>query len=220
MNNWPIVKVKDIELDTSNLLNEIQNFIEKDLKPVLDKNQSWKGICLYKKKDDGWTKNPANIPLEKLKFTSDVINKYFSLEHVQEIYVYNLEKNSRLHPHRDMEGNLLLGMMRVHLSIKTNRNAYLDIGSESYHVPEGRFASFSTSELHSARNDGLEDRYHIVIDVNRCSKHNIFFPKTSLSIAISLLYSTFIIGWLVLRDLITKPDTIFRRIRAIFINRS
>ena len=127
------------------------------------------------------------------------------------INVYKLEPGACLHPHRDMEGNLILGMIRVHYCLKTISKCSL-LGE---HLSPGNFLSFSTSELHNAENLGDSDRIHLVVDLKTSNKNKKFFPRLSLYICFKLVDRTIRIFLLLARDVLKRPSSVILRIKSL-----
>ena len=71
---------------------------------------------------------------------------------------YNMAPESVQHAHRDQSGNLLFGISRLHVALKTNPDAYLEVEKQRYHLPVDELWALDTSGLHSARNGGEEER--------------------------------------------------------------
>lgn len=207
---WPTYR-PDLFHDPKDILEEIEVRIDGLLGPVLHEGLAWNGICVFHEKSNEWDKHEFKLSLENLPKLKEFINKYFDIDRIRMINIYNLEPGARLHPHRDMEGNLILGMIRVHYCLQTNISCTL----LNEHLEEGRFMSFSTSELHSAKNLGETNRFHLVLDLKSSEKHKIYFPKLSLKILLRLLDRSIRIFALLVRDLFKRPSSLISRINSL-----
>ena len=211
---WPLKQI-DKFIEPNPLFEEFNLRLENILTPNIEGTSAWDGVWLYHESEIFWKEKESKIPLSELPLISSFISDNFDLNHLRQITVFRLNKNSKLHPHRDMEGNLILGMIRVHYAMKTNKDSFLVIDGKKYHIPEGRFSSFSTSELHSAENNSDQDRIHIVLDLKYCDKHKNYFPKITLKVIYDLLLNSLSILFLVLRDILLNPKSIISRISSL-----
>ena len=208
--NWPIFR-PNIFHEPNEILNEFEMVAEGLVGPVFSDKLAWNGVCVFHEKENIWEKTQHKINLDNLPKLKKFIKNYFDLDRVRMINVYKLEPGACLHPHRDMEGNLILGMIRVHYCLKTNPECML-LGE---HLKSGHFLSFSTSELHNAENLGETDRIHLVVDIKTSAKNNKFFPKLTLNICIKLVDRTIRIFLLLLRDVLKRPSSVISRIKSL-----
>ena len=211
--NWPIKSLDSFD-DPKNILDEIEVAIQDKLKPVLKRNAGWQGVLLYDANKSDWNSFYNKIELDELPIAKQFINQKFDFKKILRIYLYNLVPGSALHAHRDMEGNLLMGNIRTHFCLKTNDKSHLIVDGNKFHLQAGKFASFSTSQLHNAENFGDEDRFHLVIDIENSKKNAVYFPEKSLKVMLDLFYNTCVIGALIIRDLIINPISVYKRIRV------
>lgn len=77
--------------------------------------------------------------------------------------VVSLRSGGTIKAHRD-EGLYSRVTERFHYPVFTNHYAVSTIGDESVHMPEGTLWWFNKDEVHSATNEGSEDRVHIIFD--------------------------------------------------------
>ena len=215
---WPLKQI-DKFIDPAPLLEEFNLKLENILTPNIDGTTAWDGVWLFHESKSFWKEKESKIPLSELPLINSFISNNFEMSHLRQITVFRLNKNSKLHSHRDMEGNLILGMIRVHYAVKTNKDSFLVIDRKKYHVPEGKFSSFSTSALHSAENNSDQDRIHIVLDLKYCDKHKNYFPKITLKVITDLLINSLSILFLVVRDTLLKPKSIISRISSLLSNK-
>lgn len=211
---WPIFR-PGLYFEPTQLLQEFEKEAEKAIGPVLNDKIAWNGVCIYHENEAIWRDYPHKISLSDLPNLQSFINEYFDSEKIRMINIYKLEPGACLHPHRDMEGNLILGMIRVHYCLKTNLNCTL-LGE---HLEAGNFFCFSTSELHSAENLGSSDRIHLVVDLKFSKKNSSFYPKLTFSIFLTLLDRLIRILFLMIRDLIKRPSSIISRFKSLIKNK-
>lgn len=212
MNNYPgIFKIKDMTVDSVKLLKEFEKYsLKHNFISLIKDKGDWTGLCVYdgKGRRTGTTKNLLNEFPELKK----VINQ-IGTKNVDTIWFLNLASGAQLHSHRDTFGNLIFGMMRVHIPIKTNKKSVLTIQKIDIHIPLGEVWSLDTSALHGASNASNHDRIHIVIDVTRGKETVKFFPQFNFSLFIHLLYfCILIIPSKLILGIMTKPERLLRKI--------
>lgn len=74
-----------------------------------------------------------------------------------------LKAGSGIAEHRDMNFSLTHSH-RVHLPLVTNENVRFTVGSETLNMAEGQVYEINNRRLHSVRNDGTDDRVHLILD--------------------------------------------------------
>ena len=153
----PIFKTPETA-NSQALLAEFSAAMSNDFKKVYDPLDAWKGVRVF---DLHGTNRIAELP--ELGKIVDKIGR----QHIIMINYYNLEKRSRQHAHRDMFGNLLCGVSRLHIPLQTNPQAVLEIEKQAFHLGLNEVWCLDTSGLHAAYNDGTTDRIHLVIDVKK-----------------------------------------------------
>jgi len=199
----PISKINK-KVDPEPLLNEFNNILESNLTAVNKKLEVWKGVTVFEK---GKLNRLDQLP--ELKKLVDS----FGLENVLMINFYNLAKNSHQHPHRDMYGNSLLNVTRVHIPLQTNPKSFLEVEKNRYHLGLGEFWMLDTSGTHAAINEGNEDRIHLVIDLKYSPDTKQYFPKKSINQKFHLAYFSMILGCKLIRDIFKQPTSIINRVR-------
>ena len=212
MLNYPgIFKVADMTVESIKLLKEFERYsLKYNFISLIKDKGDWTGLCIYdgQGRRTGKTKNLLNeFPeLEKIIYQIGINN-------IDTVWFLNLAAGAELHSHRDTFGNLIFGMMRVHIPIKTTRKSVLTIQNRDTHVPLDEVWSLDTSALHGASNRSDSDRIHIVIDVTRGAGSKKFFPKFDLSLFIHLFYfCTLVLPSKLIIGIITKPKKILRKI--------
>jgi hypothetical protein len=203
MFNYPAIWKVDLDFDAELLFNEFKKSYPENLKKVYSENNNWKGVTIVKK---GEVLSLNNLPeLESLV-------KKIGNESVIGISYFNLEKNSELHEHRDMNGNLLFGIVRIHIPIKTNDEALMIIERTKYQLQLGSAWCLDTSGLHGLVNGDIDNRIHLVIDIKRSSNTNRFFPRWSFSVILHLTVFVFVMSFKIARDLLMNPRSLIKRL--------
>lgn len=174
-----------------------------DLKSALPGQTAWSGVRAF---DFIGANRLAELPQ-----LSRLLDRLGS-ENVVMVNYYNLAPDSAQHEHRDQQGNLLFGISRIHIALKTNPGAVLRIERKDYHIPVGEVWAIDTSGLHAAVNTGPEGRVHLVIDVKRAAATEHYFPKMTASVRLHLVKFVVIMGWKLLRDAVTKPAAVLDRL--------
>jgi Aspartyl/Asparaginyl beta-hydroxylase len=86
--------------------------------------------------------------------------------------------------HRDMNFSLTHSH-RVHLPIITNDQVLFTVGRETISMREGQLTEINNRRQHSVRNDGAQDRVHLVLDFvlpgERCCCGARLYPQTRCS---------------------------------------
>ena len=203
MFNYPAIWKVDLHFNSTLLYDEFKESYPDDLETVYSGNNDWKGVTIFKR---GKCLRLENLPeLERL------VNQ-IGKESVIGISYFNLDKNSELHEHRDMNGNLLFGIVRIHIPIKTNDEAFMIIERIKYQLPIGSAWCLDTSGLHALVNGAIDNRIHLVIDIKRSLETGLLFPKWSLSIILHLGVFVFVMSFKILRDLLLNPGSLFKRL--------
>ena len=212
MFNYPgIFKVENVSAPSSDLFAEFQNYSrEFNFISFIKDKGDWTGLCVFD--STGRRTGSEKNLLHEFPILEDFIKK-IGLKNIDTVWFLNLAAGARLHSHRDTFGNLLFGMMRVHIPIKSNSDCTLTIQNKDICVPLNEVWSLDTSALHGAQNKSNEDRIHIVIDVKKTDGTQKFFPKLNAGTMIHLIYfSVIVIPGKVLRDVFTKPKILLRKV--------
>lgn len=168
-----IIKVnRNLEFNPELLVQEFIEKLSEKIKVIYGPVENWKGICVK----DG---QGVNL-LEQLPELQKLIAQ-IGENNVTGVFYYNLHKGSVQHIHRDLYGNGIFGCARMHIAVKTNADAFLEVDHVKYHFGIGEIWSFDTSKIHRAINNGNEDRIHIVIDVKKNSHTLDLFPQRGFS---------------------------------------
>jgi hypothetical protein len=206
MTNYPAIWRIGTVANSNALLQEFEQALTGQLRQVYPKNTDWTGITvLLGKKID----HTASLP----KLTAFL--EEFGRRNVLGATYFNLAPHSVLHRHRDMNGNLLFGVMRLHIPLKTNPKAIMEVQKKSYHMPADTLWALDTSGLHALENSSDENRIHLVVDVKYGPETAKYFPALSLPVAMHLTGFVFIVAGKVLRDVITKPASLLSRLRSL-----
>lgn len=193
-----------LDFNVDLLLREFRDAYPQNLKKVYSENENWKGVTVFKKGLD--------LHLNKLPELKNIVSQ-LGEENIVGINYFNLEANSNLHEHRDMNGNLLFGIVRIHIPLKTNEQAFMFIEKVKYHLSIGTAWALDTSGLHSLSNGPLDNRIHLVVDIKRSPKTRKYFPNYTMSVVLHLCKFLFIVCFKVLRDLFANPRSLIKRLK-------
>jgi hypothetical protein len=208
MSIYPSIWCSDTKPDSGALLQEFEQALTGQLRQVYPKNTDWTGITvLLGNKID----HTASLP----RLTAFL--EQFGRQNVLGVTYFNLAPHSVLHRHRDMNGNLLFGVIRLHIPLKTNPKAIMEVQKKPYHMPADTLWALDTSGLHALENTSDQNRIHLVVDVKYGPQTAKYFPALSLSVAMHLTVFVFIVACKVLRDIITKPASLLSRMRSLSI---
>lgn len=123
----PVLKL-DKCVDSKPLHEEFTKILKADLSVVNKKLSAWKGVCVFEK---GRIDRISELP--SLQSLIDMLGK----ENILMVNYYNLSPHSNQHPHRDMYGNSLLKIARIHIPIQTNQDCFIRGEDKKYHMAEG-----------------------------------------------------------------------------------
>ena len=193
-------------VDADALLTEFEQVCAKDLTSALAGQTAWSGVRIYDRKG---VDRIAELPV--LSAFLDRLGR----KNVVMVNYYNMAPRSIQREHRDQSGNLLFGISRIHVALKTNAGARLRIERKDYHLPVGEIWAIDTSGRHSAVNEGDDGRVHLVIDVTRAPETAMVFPKMTVAVRLHLAKFCVIMGWKLARDAVLNPKSVLERV--IFI---
>ena len=196
----------DERVDSQALLDEFVSWPHDPLRPLYSGNDDWTGVTVLER--------PHLDRLKELPALAALVDRV-GRAYVTGVRYFNLAPHSTLHRHRDMYGNLLFGVSRLHVPIKTNPGAILEVQRIPYHLGLGEVWCLDTSGLHALRNTSDENRIHIVIDVQRDPRTERYFPRWTAATVLHMARFIAIISWKIARDLIRRPGSIAGRIRGI-----
>ena len=205
MFGYPAIWEIDLDFDALSLQHEFEAVYAEKLETVYESNDDWKGVTVFKA--------PSKLTLNGLPELEKLVTK-LGKQNVIGISYFNLDQNSKLHEHRDMNGNLLFGIVRIHIPIKTNDEAFMIIERVKYQLPIGSAWALDTSGLHALANGSIDNRIHLVIDVKRASATQLLFPKWSLSVLLHLGAFVSIMVIKILRDLFLNPGSLYKRLKS------
>jgi hypothetical protein len=171
------------------LLQEFEQALTGQLRQVYPKNADWTGITVLLGKKIDFTASPPKLT---------AFREQFGRRYVLSATYFNLAPQSVLHRHRDMNGNLLFSLMRLHISLKTNPKAIVEVQKKTYHMPADTLWALDTSGLHVLEKSSDENRIHLVVDVKDRPETAKYFPALSLPVAMHLTGFVFIVAGKVL----------------------
>ena len=204
MNKYPAIWQAKLDVNSKSLLKEFNTAYPQDLNKVYSKNDNWKGVTVFKAGE--------RCLLNNLPEVSQIVQR-LGLNNVVGITYFNLEKNSNLHQHRDMNGNLLFGILRIHIPLKTNEKAFMTVENIDYQLPTDSAWVLDTSGLHGLKNGSIDNRIHLVVDIKKGPETAAYFPNWSIPLAFHLSKFIFIMFSKILRDVILNPISVIKRIK-------
>lgn len=204
MSKYKAIWQIDLDLDAEALLKEFSGCFPHKLSKVYSENESWTGVTVWKKGD--------RFDLQKLPEVGKLIES-LGKNNVVGINYFNLETNSKLHEHRDMNGNLLFGIVRIHIPLITNGQAFMFVERIKYHLPVGTAWVLDTSGLHALANGPVGDRIHLVIDIKKGAETRQYFPKWSCSVVLHLSKFILIMLIKIVRDILSNPGSLVKRLK-------
>lgn len=196
----------DEVVDHHTLLEEFNTTMNEHLKVVYPKLESWTGVVVYERNG----KNELER-LPELRKVVDTIGR----ENIAGVTYFKLKEGAIQHEHRDMYGNLLFDCSRIHIPLQTNAKAFLMVERVEYNLGLGELWCLDTSGRHAAKNEGDNDRIHLVIDVLRCPATEKYFPSRNFETRLHLCKFCVIMGWNVLRDSVLRPKSVLKRVRGL-----
>lgn len=101
--------------------------------------------------------------LGRVPALEEVLNAFDAPLHA--VRLMKLGRASRIHPHRDHDLEVDMGMARFHVPIVTNDQVEFRLGGVRIDMKPGECWYLRLAEEHSVRNDGDVDRVHLVADV-------------------------------------------------------
>ncbi|WP_291202770.1 aspartyl/asparaginyl beta-hydroxylase domain-containing protein [Hyphomonas sp.] len=78
--------------------------------------------------------------------------------------IVSLPAGRQVYPHSD-RGEYYKVRNRYHLVLKSTRGSWLKAGDEEVRMQEGELWWFDNKAVHEAKNDGQEDRIHLIFDL-------------------------------------------------------
>lgn len=131
---------------------------------------NWKGVCLYSINgavDDlrcadraGVKKTPAG---ERCEYICNEVLPQFGAPLLR-VALYRLTAGTKVGSHRDYGGSRLMGMVRIHIPIVTNKDVVMYLDGQKYFFDVGEAWYFDATCVHAVENNGTEDRIHLIAD--------------------------------------------------------
>lgn len=208
MFNYPAVWQIDEVVDSEVLLREFNEAMSDQLKVIYPKNNDWTGISVL---SGGGLNHLAKLPM-----LSSFLEQ-FGQKNVLGVTYFNLAPHSFLHRHRDMNGNLLFGVIRLHVPLQTNPDAIIEVQKRPIHMPINTIWALDTSGLHALQNRGDKNRIHLVVDIKYSKSTSKYFPDFSLAILLHVIFFIFIVVANIVRDIFVKPDSLIARLKTLYM---
>jgi aspartyl/asparaginyl beta-hydroxylase (cupin superfamily) len=207
MEKYPAIWQTDTLVNSAKLLHEFEEALKLQLHQVYDKNKDWTGVTVLR--------GSKVDHLASLPFLVEFLEQ-FGRENVLGVTYFNLAPHSVLHRHRDMNGNLLFGIMRLHIPLKTNPKAMMEVQKKKYHMSIDTLWALDTSGLHALENGGDHNRIHLVVDIKYGDATAKYFPAFSLPVILHVTTFVFIVLGKILRDMVTNPSSLLARASSLF----
>jgi hypothetical protein len=174
--NWGIKKYNHLNIDS--IKNETNRFMDEWFLDTTrqDMHTTHKHTQMYQLrfftyywdtnkpgyyKDINYFKDENSI--KELSHIYDWLEKEYNGKVVRSELV-NMFPNSRIRKHRDRSDMLFL-CRRIHIPIKTNKEAIFTVNSEIENMAEGYVYEINNSKIHSVYNNSSENRIHLIIDL-------------------------------------------------------
>ena len=127
-----------------------------------------------------WTNGSAKYPLAR-RFLEDIAAAEGSL--MGRAKIVCLPAGQRVYPHID-RGAYYCVRNRYHLVLRSASGSWLKAGDEEVRMKEGELWWFDNKQVHEARNDGDQDRIHLIFDLLPCARAaEVFGPAFAGSAA-------------------------------------
>jgi len=166
--------------------------------------------------------------MEKAPYIASIVNA-FKCPHGR-IRIMKLLPGTIIRSHRDTYeevSDISFGQVRLHIPIKTNDKVQFTVARKNYHLPEGRLIYINFTKQHYVRNDGNEERVHLVLDLKVNDFLRSIFPTPTAFQKLEMMLHRLIIPIFVWIPLKTKGyigrnfwryynDSIFQKLRHKF----
>lgn len=206
MSRYPAIWKTDLDVSSAPLLDEFRRAIGEELKVVYPDNPDWTGVTVMAPgKPDLTDKLPALCAFLERVGQDGVIG----------VTYFNMKAQSKLHRHRDMNGNLLFGVIRLHVPLQTNPRALFEMERQLYQMPLDSVWAIDTSGLHAVENLGDENRIHLVVDIKRSANTARFFPVNDMALKVHMSRFAAISAWKLLRDTLSRPSSLVTRFNQL-----
>ena len=179
----PYIKVCDISTDIlDNILNNIDedDWFKWDYRKNVANMDDCNSIPIHHTPlcASGWNNMKPILNIRK----EPSYDKYYPLiepilERLKKYYDYNqyatflarLRPNATIGFHCD-SGNFLTLCHRIHVPLKTNPKVYYCIENAVYHWEKGSIYEFDNTRVHGVKNESIEDRIHLIINLYNLEK--------------------------------------------------
>lgn len=119
--------------------------------------------------------------VEKLPYFSEILDAFKCNQ--GRIRILKLAPGAGIGIHRDIRheaANIAVGRVRLHIPIITNDKVTFFVGGEKIKMTPGKLYYVNFSKLHYVKNEGDEDRIHLVLDLEVNDWLESIFPSMSL----------------------------------------
>ena len=108
-----------------------------------------------------WTTGSQKYPLFH-KFLNDFAEQYKGI--LGRAKIVCLPAGKRVYPHVD-RGEYYRVRGRYHFVLRSTHGSWMRAGNEEVRMQEGELWWFDNNQVHEARNDGNQDRIHVIFDM-------------------------------------------------------
>jgi hypothetical protein len=108
-------------------------------------------------------KDNSELTKEVWSIAENIKKLYNKDSKIVRLILAKLGSKKEIQLHADIK-NLCL-IHRVHLPIKTNLDCIFHINKTDYNLQEGKALELNNQKLHSVKNNGTEDRIHLICDI-------------------------------------------------------
>jgi len=116
--------------------------------------------------EDKYMPESRYLDIELWEIVKPIVNYLESIigGKMGKVVLINLPGNKEILQHQD-SGDYLDIVRRFHIPIITNKNVYFQVGDEVKNMKAGECWEINNSKPHSVKNEGVENRVHLLIDV-------------------------------------------------------
>lgn len=161
------------KFDTARLESDLAKFADVAWTPHFNTayyEGDWSGIALRAARDQAVElyPDPAATAFEntaamrRCEYVPEIVEKFEC--DFETIRFLRLGAGAQIREHRDYKSGFEDGFARVHIPIVTNEKVAFRLGGENLRMRAGEAWYLNLNLPHSVRNDGEEDRVHLILD--------------------------------------------------------
>ncbi len=134
---------------------------------------------------------------------------------IDKMMFYCATPGTRVHPHRDLAGNLPLGKLRFHIPVFTNPGVEFEVSGAKIRMAEGELWALDTSHVHALRNLGETDRIHLVVQVHMNEWCWALIPQRTFGYYAHCLRFFVAAGWMRSKNILRRPELFGHSLRQV-----